>query len=216
MSKHLERIAIHEAAHAVAMEKLFPRNYPEKLTIVPNDDEYFGVFRPAEYVGEISINTPQNEADEHFIKYATVCCAGYAATIVFGFPDEEALEGCESDFETAGAYLEQGKVEALNFCTGEENKKAIRFVADMLLECKTFEVYDELAVLLEIAFEVFSAFSTVGLSLGITPELSEPGKYVVIFLMFFGRIGLINLMIGILKNVNTTEYTYPKQNILIN
>ncbi|WP_369412518.1 TrkH family potassium uptake protein [Mesonia aestuariivivens] len=70
--------------------------------------------------------------------------------------------------------------------------------------------------LLEIAFEVFSAFSTVGLSLGITSELSDPSKYVVVFLMFFGRIGLINLMIGILKNVNTKEYTYPKENILIN
>ncbi|SHI85844.1 potassium uptake protein, TrkH family [Mesonia phycicola] len=69
---------------------------------------------------------------------------------------------------------------------------------------------------LEISFEVFSAFSTVGLSLGITPELNEAGKYIVIFLMFFGRIGLINLMIGILKNVNTKEYTYPKENILIN
>lgn len=153
MSKHLERIAIHEAAHAVAMAKLFPGNYPEKLTIVPNGDEYLGVYRPAEYVGEISINTPQNEADEHFIKYATVCCAGYAATLVFGFPHEEAIVGCENDFEAAGAYLEQGKSEALNFCTNEDNKKAIRFVADMLLECKTFEGYDELAVLLEIAFD---------------------------------------------------------------
>ena len=153
MSKHLERIAIHEAAHAVAMEKLFPGNYPEKLTIVPNGDEYLGFFRPGEYEGQISADLPQSEIDKHFIKYATFCCAGYAATIVFGFPDEEALEGCESDFETAGAYLEQGKLEALNFCTGEENKKAIRFVADMLLECKTFEGYDELTVLLDIAFD---------------------------------------------------------------
>lgn len=70
--------------------------------------------------------------------------------------------------------------------------------------------------LLQIAFEVFSAFSTVGVSLGITSELSEAGKYVLIGLMFFGRIGLINLMIGILKNVNTREYTYPEENILIN
>ncbi|WP_121665994.1 TrkH family potassium uptake protein [Mesonia aquimarina] len=70
--------------------------------------------------------------------------------------------------------------------------------------------------LLQIAFETFSAYSTVGLSLGITSALSEPSKYVVIFLMFFGRIGLINFMIGILKSVNTNEYKYPKENILIN
>lgn len=77
-------------------------------------------------------------------------------------------------------------------------------------------IFNPQFTLLEIAFEVFSAFSTVGLSLGITDQLSEPSKYVVVFLMFFGRIGLINFMIGILKNVNTTEYTYPKENILIN
>ncbi len=70
--------------------------------------------------------------------------------------------------------------------------------------------------LIQIAFEVFSAFSTVGLSLGITSQLSEYSKYVIIFLMFFGRIGLLNLMIGLLKSVGKTEYTYPEENILIN
>jgi|26BtaG_2_1085354.scaffolds.fasta_scaffold00005_163 potassium uptake TrkH family protein len=70
--------------------------------------------------------------------------------------------------------------------------------------------------LLQIAFEAFSAFGTVGLSLGITSHLSESGKYVIIFLMFFGRIGLLNLMIGILRSMHKTEYTYPEENILIN
>ncbi len=70
--------------------------------------------------------------------------------------------------------------------------------------------------LLQIAFEVFSAFSTVGLSMGITSQLSENSKYVIILLMFFGRIGLLNLMIGLLKSVGKTEYTYPEENILIN
>ena len=70
--------------------------------------------------------------------------------------------------------------------------------------------------LLQIAFEAFSAFGTVGLSMGITPHLSESSKYVVILLMFFGRIGLLNLMIGILKSIQKTEYTYPEENILIN
>ncbi|MEH6764071.1 MAG: potassium transporter TrkG [Aequorivita antarctica] len=70
--------------------------------------------------------------------------------------------------------------------------------------------------LIQIAFEVFSAFSTVGLSMGITSQLSEYSKYVVIFLMFFGRIGLLNLMIGLLKSIGKTEYTYPEENILIN
>ncbi|HLT48925.1 MAG TPA: potassium transporter TrkG [Aequorivita sp.] len=70
--------------------------------------------------------------------------------------------------------------------------------------------------LIQIAFEVFSAFSTVGLSMGITSQLSEYSKYVIIFLMFFGRIGLLNLMIGLLKSVGKTDYVYPEENILIN
>lgn len=40
-----------------------------------------------------------------------------------------------------------------------------------------------------ILFEVISAFGTVGLSLGITPELPGAGKAVLIFLMFAGRLG---------------------------
>ncbi|MDR0562207.1 MAG: hypothetical protein LBG73_05910 [Spirochaetaceae bacterium] len=44
-----------------------------------------------------------------------------------------------------------------------------------------------------IGFEVFSAFGTVGLSLGITADLSTPGKLVVIAAMFAGRVGLIAL-----------------------
>ncbi len=70
--------------------------------------------------------------------------------------------------------------------------------------------------LIQISYEVFSAYSTVGLSLGITSQLSEHSKYVIIFVMFFGRIGLLNLMIGILKSVERTDYTYPEENILIN
>lgn len=40
-----------------------------------------------------------------------------------------------------------------------------------------------------ILFEVISAFATVGLSTGITPILPESGKYVIIVLMFVGRVG---------------------------
>lgn len=71
--------------------------------------------------------------------------------------------------------------------------------------------------LVQAVFEVVSAFSTTGLSMGITPLLGDKSKYVLILIMFFGRIGLINLMIGILKSVSRSEdYTYPQENILIN
>ncbi|WP_158975182.1 TrkH family potassium uptake protein [Cellulophaga sp. L1A9] len=70
--------------------------------------------------------------------------------------------------------------------------------------------------LIQIAFEVFSAFSTVGVSMGITSSLSGASKIILIMLMFLGRIGLLNLMIGLLKNVNQADYSYPEENILIN
>ncbi|MBK8493066.1 MAG: potassium transporter [Saprospirales bacterium] len=70
--------------------------------------------------------------------------------------------------------------------------------------------------LLKVAFECFSAYGTVGLSLGITSDLSAPSKIVLILTMFTGRIGAINILVGMLRQVNTEYYHYPKENILIN
>ena len=70
--------------------------------------------------------------------------------------------------------------------------------------------------LLTVAFECFSAYSTVGLSLNFTPTLTEPSKYVIIAVMFIGRIGMLNLMVGLLRRLNHQFYEYPKENILIN
>ncbi|MEP3441631.1 MAG: TrkH family potassium uptake protein [Sulfitobacter sp.] len=41
----------------------------------------------------------------------------------------------------------------------------------------------------DLAFEVTSAFGTVGLSRGITPELDAVGRSFIILMMFFGRVG---------------------------
>ena len=70
--------------------------------------------------------------------------------------------------------------------------------------------------LLTVVFECFSAYSTVGLSLNFTPTLTEPSKYVLIATMFIGRIGMLNLMVGMLRQLNHRFYEYPKENILIN
>lgn len=70
--------------------------------------------------------------------------------------------------------------------------------------------------LLTVVFECFSAYSTVGLSLNFTPTMSEPSKYAIILTMFIGRIGMLNLMIGLLRQINHQFYEYPKENILIN
>ncbi|MDD4214678.1 MAG: potassium transporter TrkG, partial [Bacteroidales bacterium] len=70
--------------------------------------------------------------------------------------------------------------------------------------------------LLDIVFECFSAYSTVGLSLGITQQLSEPSKFIIILTMFLGRMGTLTIMMAILKKVTHLSYKYPEENILIN
>lgn len=69
---------------------------------------------------------------------------------------------------------------------------------------------------LQIAFECFSAFSTVGLTLGITSDLSTSSKYVIIVIMFLGRVGTLTILIGVIRNVKTLNYKYPKENVFVN
>lgn len=52
---------------------------------------------------------------------------------------------------------------------------------------------------LALAFEAASALGTVGLSMGVTPNLGEPGKWLVITLMFMGRVGPLTLGVAFLR-----------------
>jgi len=69
--------------------------------------------------------------------------------------------------------------------------------------------------LVSLAFEVISAFGTVGLSMGITPYLSEFGKLIITITMFIGRIGTLTLAIAFLKKATFSDYTYPRADIMI-
>ncbi|WP_232699540.1 TrkH family potassium uptake protein [Brevibacillus daliensis] len=67
----------------------------------------------------------------------------------------------------------------------------------------------------QILFEVCSAFGTTGLSMGITSELSTPGKLILIFMMVIGRIGIINLLLFLKKDDSKDRYHYPKERVII-
>jgi Trk-type K+ transport system membrane component len=67
--------------------------------------------------------------------------------------------------------------------------------------------------LISIAFEVFSAFSTVGLSLGITAGLSTISKIVLMITMFIGRVGTITLLVIFIRQTRPLHYRYPKEDI---
>lgn len=70
--------------------------------------------------------------------------------------------------------------------------------------------------ILTLTFECVSALSTVGSSLNATPLLGDNSKLLVSLLMFIGRVGLITLMLGIVKQQKNKKYRYPSDNIIIN
>ncbi len=69
--------------------------------------------------------------------------------------------------------------------------------------------------LLKIVYECFSAFGTVGLSLGLTPNLSVLGKLVIIFTMLCGRIGMILIAMAAVRKGEEKYVDYPKGEVLI-
>ncbi|TYS08297.1 TrkH family potassium uptake protein [Bacillus subtilis] len=69
--------------------------------------------------------------------------------------------------------------------------------------------------LLEILFEVCSAFGTTGLSLGITADLSSVGKCVIMIVMFIGRIGILTFLYLIGRKEIEANYHYPKERVII-
>ncbi len=69
---------------------------------------------------------------------------------------------------------------------------------------------------LSLSFEVFSAYSTVGLSLGVTSSFSDVGKLILIAVMFIGRVGIFSILSGLLAHKEPPEYDFPEDSILIN
>ena len=67
-----------------------------------------------------------------------------------------------------------------------------------------------------LLFEIVSAASTVGLSCGVTPQLSVVGKVVISVLMFCGRVGFIVLGMSLVRHRGEARFRYPKDNIIIN
>ena len=68
----------------------------------------------------------------------------------------------------------------------------------------------------QVSFEVVSAYSTTGLSLGITAQLNTIGRLIIIFMMFAGRLGAITIMISLLnRDTGKNLVEYPEESILI-
>lgn len=69
--------------------------------------------------------------------------------------------------------------------------------------------------LLEILFEVVSAFGTVGLSVGITSTLSTLGKLILVLVMFGGRLGPLSIAVALTVREPRSRFQYPEENVMI-
>ncbi len=98
----------------------------------------------------------------------------------------------------------------------------IRLVMALVTASLAFVVFMVFLLLLiepfsfeKIIFEAFSAFGTVGLSMGITSMLSGIGKLIIILLMYLGRVGPLTLIFAISATKLKSNFTYTEGKISI-
>lgn len=66
-----------------------------------------------------------------------------------------------------------------------------------------------------LLFEVISALSTVGLSTGITAQISPAGQLLLCVLMFIGRVGPLSLMLSVVRVGRPARYQYPEEDLVV-
>lgn len=67
----------------------------------------------------------------------------------------------------------------------------------------------------EVFFEVFSAFGTVGLSLGVTSSLSPLSKVAIVLTMYAGRIGPLTLLYAFSRRKALGKFEYVEERVMI-
>jgi potassium uptake TrkH family protein len=70
-------------------------------------------------------------------------------------------------------------------------------------------------VFIDLLFEQISAFMTVGLSRGITGGLTDPGKIVIVFSMFAGRVGMLTVAVAFAQKISKRNYKYPEESVMV-
>jgi len=92
------------------------------------------------------------------------------------------------------------------------------FVAVMLLELTENGAtpHSEVRIpFIEILFEVVSALGTVGLSTGLTPNLSDPGRVIITVCMYAGRLGPLIVAASLIGRRKRYDYSYPTEKVFI-
>ncbi len=98
----------------------------------------------------------------------------------------------------------------------ERQALAVTVLAASLIFAATIYITSITTLPLEaIMFETISAFSTVGLSTGITAELPPSGQLVIVALMFVGRVGTITVATALALGRRERPYRYPEENLIV-
>ena len=84
----------------------------------------------------------------------------------------------------------------------------------LIFETKNLHGNESQALFLKVLFETVSAFSTCGLSMGITPDLSSASKIVVSVIMFVGRLGPLVLVQAVISTPKSGAY-YSEENVMV-
>lgn len=66
-----------------------------------------------------------------------------------------------------------------------------------------------------LVFETISAFATVGLSMNLTPTLSDAGRIIIIVLMFLGRVGILTFALALGRKSEGRKVRYPEEEITV-
>ena len=88
---------------------------------------------------------------------------------------------------------------------------SIAFLALMIFLLLIFEPF----TFEKTIFEAISAFGTVGLSMGITSQLSDAGRIIIVLLMYIGRVGPLTLMFAISQTKDRSYFTFTEEKISI-
>jgi trk system potassium uptake protein TrkH len=87
--------------------------------------------------------------------------------------------------------------------------------ASLILAATTYLAAVTTLSLPAILFECISAFSTVGLSTGITADLPPSAQVVIVMLMFVGRVGTITVATALAIDRAPRPYRYPEENLIV-
>jgi trk system potassium uptake protein TrkH len=89
---------------------------------------------------------------------------------------------------------------------------AVLFAATLIL---TITENSRGFTLSEVMFEAGSALGTVGLTTGITPSLTNAGKFIIIAVMLIGRLGPLTLLAALTFNLKPARYNYPDEAVIV-